>query len=86
MLHTFNKPQAYIDNQPYVAADDQILFIEDGVYALLGDEALKNRSEVYALEIDVHARGLTKRIRCKVISYQDFVTLCVETDQIKNWF
>jgi sulfur relay protein TusB/DsrH len=86
MLHTFNKPQVYIDNQPYVAPDDQILFIEDGVYALLGDEALNSRSEVYALEIDVEARGLSKKIRCKVISYEDFVTLCVETDQIKNWF
>jgi sulfur relay protein TusB/DsrH len=86
MLHTFNKPQVYIDNQPYVAPDDQILFIEDGVYALLGDEALNSRSEVYALEIDVESRGLSKKIRCKVISYEDFVTLCVETDQIKNWF
>jgi sulfur relay protein TusB/DsrH len=86
MLHTFNKPQTYIDNQPYVASDDQILFIEDGVYALLSDEALNNRSEVYALEIDVIARGLTEKISCKVITYQDFVSLCVETDQIKNWF
>ena len=86
MLHTFNKAQAYTDNLPYVAADDQILFIEDGVYALLNDPALNNRSEVYALEVDVNARGLTEKIGCKVITYQEFVSFCVEADQIKNWF
>ena len=85
-LHTFNKPSVVNENLRFVAPGDQILLIEDGVYALLTDSQVTGHGNLYALDIDVKARGITTNSSCKTISYDEFVTLCVDADQVKNWF
>ncbi|HAK53324.1 MAG TPA: sulfurtransferase complex subunit TusB [Gammaproteobacteria bacterium] len=85
-LHTFNKPSVVNENLRFVAPGDQILLIEDGVYASLSQPQVAEHGNLFALDIDVKARGIAVDSSCKTISYDEFVTLCVDADHIKNWF
>tara|TARA_Y100000814_G_C12204537_1_gene359126 strand:- start:438 stop:701 length:264 start_codon:yes stop_codon:yes gene_type:complete len=85
-LHTFNKLSVLNENLRFVAPEDQVLLIEDGVYALLTQSPAIKNGNLFALDVDVQARGVTLDASCKKVSYDEFVTLCVEADQIKNWF
>ena len=85
-LHTFNKLSVLNESLRFVAQEDQVLLIEDGVYALLTQSPAIKHDNLFALDVDVQARGITLDTSCKKVSYDEFVTLCVEADQIKNWF
>ncbi len=88
ILHTFNKPDAVVENLRFVAHQDKIVLFEDGVYALLQKTELDNFDKLHVIQTDIEARGLTGQIgtHCKMISYNDLVTMCVEADRIMNWF
>ncbi|MDA1302357.1 MAG: sulfurtransferase complex subunit TusB [Proteobacteria bacterium] len=86
MLHTFNKARLVDQNMRFVAAEDTVVLIEDGVYALLSDPELAQRPRTVAVEADLAARGLTHRTECETIDYRGLVKLCMDTDRIRNWF
>ena len=87
ILHTFNKVPALATGGPFIQADDHVLFIEDGVYALLADNLDLPTSNIYVLEADISARGLASRVNesVKLVNYQGFVQLCCDADSVSNW-
>ena len=86
ILHTFNKPKALVENRHFVSPRDTILLMEDGVYSLLDENLLKGMNDIFALEIDLAARGIKVAQHEVSITYEKFVSLCVEAEQISNWF
>ncbi len=65
---------------------DSILFMEDGVYAL-NHHATKNMTKnIYALNDDIQARGLTAPPQIKAIEYHKFVSLCQTHTQVMSWY
>jgi tRNA 2-thiouridine synthesizing protein B len=98
MLHTINK-SPFMNNSLTsclrLADDDSaILFIEDGVYAVLKgtevssvvEEAAKKR-KVYALSPDLAARGVQDRVidGVELVDYDGFVDLTVEYPKVHAW-
>jgi tRNA 2-thiouridine synthesizing protein B len=96
MLHTINKSpfqNSALENCLRLARDgDVILLLEDGVYASaagnikssLIEQAVK-RHAVYAIEVDLKARGLDKLVKdVRIASYGDFVDL-VEKHPVHAW-
>lgn len=70
---------------------DAILFIEDGVYYCLDNDALAalpRSCRVFALREDIQARGLAARLPAGVerVSTKKFVGLCCDFDKVVNWF
>lgn len=86
ILHTFNKPEALLKNRQFVLPQDTILLIEDGVYSLLDENLLKEKNDIFALGIDLAARGIKVAQPEVSITYGKFVRLCAEAEQISNWF
>lgn len=88
ILHTFNKPLALEKFGIFVQKNDNVVFIEDGVFCLLTSKLALNVESVFALEADVLARGLTGRLNgaVKCITYQELVEICSEASSISNWF
>lgn len=97
ILHTVNKPaphQALALCLRFVADDDIVLLLEDGVYNALATsnaamqlhEATLNR--IVALQPDIIARGLAGQHAATVelIDYHDFVELCCQCDKVQSWF
>lgn len=99
LLHTVNKSpfeRSALESCLRHAADgSSILFIEDGVYALIRgtryESALADaasRMSLYALRPDVEARGIdTGRLVAGVelVDYHGFVDLAVEHDRVQSW-
>ncbi len=77
-----------MENLRFVAQQDQIVLFEDGVYALLQKTELDKFDNLHVIQTDIEARGLTGYVgtHCKMITYNDLVTMCVEADRIMNWF
>ena len=71
----------------FVSADDQVLLIEDGVYALLDAEFSLPTGNVCVLEADVITRGIASKVGADVkkVSYQDFVQMCCDAESVSNW-
>ena len=86
ILHTLNKPEALLKNWQFVLPQDTILLIEDGVYSLLDENLLKEKNDIFALGIDLSARGIKVAQPEVSITYGKFVSLCAEAEQISNWF
>ena len=70
-----------------------ILLIEDGVYAgrqLSKTSTALTRSgcSVYALRVDVEARGLTNKMATGVglVEYADFVELAATCHAVQSWY
>ncbi|HIG43518.1 MAG: sulfurtransferase complex subunit TusB [bacterium] len=97
LLHTVNKSpyqhQALNSCAEFCTADDALILIEDGVYAINHpDLALVHSlgTQVFAIEADVKARGLTTLFtrasdQYELVDYDRFVALCVEYSQQKSW-
>lgn len=98
MLHIVN--QSPFDNN---TLDDclrvagphcSLLFIENGVYALLGfSETQKqlindNHISVFFLEADIEARGLRQKCSDKItlVNDQEFVNLVIQHHSNQSWF
>lgn len=96
MLHTVNKSpfqnNSLEDCLRVAQKGDVILLLEDGVYAasagtaksFLIEKAVKQH-EIYAIEPDLKARGLSNLIKeVRTASYGDFVDL-VEKTTVHAW-
>lgn len=83
ILHTVNKETAFELCRDVIAAGDQLLLIEDGVYL-----ALVQTMDCAALRSDVEARGLTARLpaHVRLVDYGDFVAMAAEAESICCWF
>ncbi|MFM2648739.1 sulfurtransferase complex subunit TusB [Vibrio diabolicus] len=90
MLHIIKTVSALEDAMPLCSAQDDILLIEDAVYAANSQykafSHLKNRS-VFVLESDIHARGIANRISpsLTIVNYSGFVELTVKQDKSLTW-
>jgi tRNA 2-thiouridine synthesizing protein B len=90
MLHIIKTVSALEDAVVLYSEQDNILLIEDAVYAAnplhRAFRYIKNTS-VFALESDIEARGITNRISPSVVvvSYSGFVELTVNQDKSLTW-
>lgn len=76
----------------YISPDDEILLIQDAVFAGIEKniwcEAIKKSGvKIYLLEADLIARGLLLKadISCKTIDYKGFVLLTVKHETQMKW-
>ena len=71
-------------------AEDAILLIEDGVYALSAADrflAVSPVSAIYALNVDCQARGLSAPANpVQEVDYGGFVDLSARFDKTVSWF
>lgn len=69
-----------------IGAQDNLLFMQDGVY-IQNHPSLKSlTNSVYVLKDDLNARGLTISNTGKSISYPEFVHLCTEHEKVISWY
>jgi len=72
------------------SAEDAIMLIEDGVYALSAADrflAVSPVSSIYALDADCRARGLPAPTDpIQVVDYGGFVDLSARFDKTLSWF
>jgi tRNA 2-thiouridine synthesizing protein B len=98
MLHTINKSpfmNTSLTSCLRIAQDgNAILFIEDGVYAVLKGtevssaiEEATRKFKVYALSPDLAARGVQDRVidGVELVDYDGFVDLTVEYPKVHAW-
>ena len=89
ILHTVNKSpfnnQAFNSCCRTLSADDVVLLLENGVYALLGELP---GNKIYALRGDINARGLSDKVppQVAVIDYPEFVQLAGEASAVQSWY
>jgi len=88
ILHTFNSLSAFQVSGAFVLENDQVLFLEDGIYCLLGGVLNLANNNIHVLQADMEARGLSDRIDPEIhrVNYEAFVQLCCDADSISNWF
>ena len=82
-LHLVNNSTALRSCLDVAADADNVLLIEDGVYAATGDVP----RSLLVLSHDAEARGLQNRISnvCEFVSYDKFVTLVEAHNPIVTW-
>jgi len=91
-LHTLNSPPSDVNtrNQCFSALseNDELLLIEDAVYLALPIHLAKlpKNIVVYALEIDLDARGIKADQSIHVINDAEFVKLTLRCDRVVSWF
>ncbi|WNK18867.1 sulfurtransferase complex subunit TusB [Halomonas piscis] len=96
ILHILNCPpdagQASAQALAAMAAEDALLLIEDGVYAVLDAdwEGLGlGAGRLYALEDDLAARGLGSQAHKRdidTVSMEGFVSLTARARQVVSWY
>lgn len=100
-LHICNKSPAEnsaLQSCLKVASCDRgsaVLLIENAVYAVLpnlaqslGLQAVASNTQLYALQDDLHMRGLNPLVPDYVtpIDYSEFVQLCVDHNNSHSWY
>lgn len=95
MLHTLNKSTGdwLTPCLRYGRPNDALVLLEDGVYWALThtadkvDKLLEKGIRVYAIDLDINARGLADRLNnaVTVIGYDEFVELSVAHPTSKRW-
>ncbi|WP_225639645.1 sulfurtransferase complex subunit TusB [Candidatus Profftia sp. (ex Adelges kitamiensis)] len=95
MLHTMSKSPNKADFTTLCAIvnkNDAIILIQDGILCgLVNTYSLRNLRSIstflYALKVDVYARGLSARLSSNIvlISYNQFVELSVKHKQQLYW-
>ena len=86
-LHTVNKGGHPLTLCLRAMADsDALLLIEEGVYTLLTEQAALKGRKIYALKVDVEARGIPLPESIKAVDYDQFVALTIEYDKTVSWF
>jgi tRNA 2-thiouridine synthesizing protein B len=75
-----------------LGAADGLLLCGDAVYALqpasapyIEMQSLAAGGQLYALEEDLQARGITPPPEVKVLHYPGFVALCCEYARVNSW-
>ncbi len=84
-LHLVNHAAALRDCLAVAADDDAVLLIENGVY--MAAKEIAPARPLYALDVDVGARGLADRLadHVQVVTDADFVGLVVAHSPIVTW-
>lgn len=87
-LHIINSPSANLwrEMARAITADDAIVVIENGVYALQ-NPALQQyfaNQACYAIAADLKARSITSHSATS-IDYPAFVELCAQFDKTMSW-
>lgn len=91
-LHTLNTPPSDLNtlNQctSALSEEDELLLLEDAVYLALPihQGKLPTKNLIYALGIDLEARGIQAGPSVIVINDAEFVNLCVNCDRVISWF
>ncbi|MBB5210306.1 sulfurtransferase complex subunit TusB [Microbulbifer hydrolyticus] len=67
------------------AEGDALLLIEDGVYGAAGHQPLPENN-VYCLQADADARGITLAANVEGIDDLRWVSLCTEHNPVVSWF
>ncbi len=95
ILHTVNKSPATSSTLKEclfsVSSGDQILLIEDGVYAATQafSELLRDDLSYFVLQNDMAARGLNNSLiseQWQSVDYEGFVELTEKADSVCSWF
>lgn len=95
ILHTVNKSPAASSSLKEclfsASSGDQVLLIEDGVYAasLAFSELLRDDLSYFVLQNDMAARGLNNNLIAKQwqsVDYEGFVELTESADTVCSWF
>jgi tRNA 2-thiouridine synthesizing protein B len=83
-LHLVNRPSALASCLETARDEDTILLLEDGVYAAAASDVDR---PLHAIDVDVMARGLSRRLRENVTlaSYDDFVRLVEDHQPVVSW-
>lgn len=83
IVHTINKLSALSLCEHLIDGDDVVVLLEEGVY--LSAQQLPGR--ILALDIDLAARGVTRLPgHITSVSYDQFVSLCADADNVCAWF
>ncbi|NQZ31896.1 MAG: sulfurtransferase complex subunit TusB [Oceanospirillaceae bacterium] len=91
-LHIISKgpsdQQLYQNAFDSMLEGDAIVFTQAGVYSLLSKDFDFPEQLIYALSIDVDARGLSQKVdkRSTLISDAQFVALCCQYKKTISWF
>ncbi|WP_321283299.1 sulfurtransferase complex subunit TusB [uncultured Vibrio sp.] len=90
MLHIIKTVSALEDAVALFSEQDDILLIEDAVYAANPQHQAFHHvkgTAVFALESDIQARGMGNRISpsVTVVTYTGFVELTVKQDKSLTW-
>lgn len=91
-LHTLNTSPA--DQHTFnhcieaMSTSDELLLIEDGVYFAMPIHRAKIPANInlYALHIDLEARGVKADNTVKVINDAEFVNLSLRCQRVVSWF
>lgn len=95
ILHTVNKSPATSSTLKEclfsASSGDQILLIEDGVYAATQafSELLRDDLSYFVLQNDMAARGLNSSLSSELwqpVDYEGFVELTEKADSVCSWF
>ena len=72
-----------------ISAEDGLLFIQDGVYAIKHQDflaKLEELSNLYLLSDDLKARAISaENPKFKQISYEQFVDLSLQYSKVLSW-
>lgn len=96
-LHTVSKSPfanpALTDCLSFCDPGESIVLIEDGVYAAIVDNdaakaLLDSKLQIYAMRIDIEARGLQEKVADSITLIDDLalVELCCQHHSVQSWF
>ena len=80
-IHLVFSKQGWQSCEPLLNADDQVIFLGDGVYVA----ATATFANVQVLNEDLMVRGLSHLERVRVIDYTELVQLCAEHTPCVSW-
>lgn len=82
-LHVVNRESALAACLHAAAERDEILLIEDGIYAAVKPQP----RPMLAIDTDVQTRGVRQRLAggISIVSYAEFVELAVKHNPIVTW-
>ena len=82
-LHLLSNPSAATSCLAAVAADDGVLFLGDGVFALTAHP--NSAAPIGVLRDDAESRGVTVPDHVRPMSHEDFVDWVVAFDTSVTW-
>lgn len=87
-----NSPFAHTDFMSLlqrITSEDGVLLTQDAVYALRHTKAWQSltqtHAEIFILQQDLLARGLSNNSAAKEVDYAQMVALCLRFDNVVSW-
>ena len=84
MLHIISNPNAIAACAKHLLDDDAIMLIGDGVYGL-AEPSLDTQIPIYALKVDLAARGVSAASNVTSTNMARFVSLVVQHASSVTW-